>query len=71
MKKAITGIGLACSLVSYQAMAEGLYLQLFLDNAPLRGVALSLDGIPLGSTDGFGGRARAADSHQQRSVSRA
>ncbi|GAB3271157.1 TonB-dependent receptor domain-containing protein [Parahaliea aestuarii] len=54
MKKSYLGIGLVASLVSQHSLAGGLYLQLFLDEAPLRGVQATLDGVPLGSTDNRG-----------------
>ncbi|WP_187276515.1 TonB-dependent receptor domain-containing protein [Parahaliea maris] len=54
MKKSYLGMGLVASLVSQHSLAGGLYVQLFLDDAPLRGVEAALDGEPLGSTDSRG-----------------
>lgn len=54
MKRTIIGIGLLSTMASQQVLAGNLYLQIFLDDAPLRGVAVTLDGSPVGSTDGRG-----------------
>lgn len=51
MKRTYLCIGLLLSLVSHQVLAAGLYVQLFLDDAPLQGVVAALDDAPIGTTD--------------------
>ncbi|MBN7797971.1 TonB-dependent receptor [Parahaliea mediterranea] len=51
MKRTYFCIGLLLSLVSHQVMAAGLYVQLFLDDAPLQGVVATLDDAPAGASD--------------------
>ncbi|MFV0275579.1 MAG: hypothetical protein ACK5HY_00090, partial [Parahaliea sp.] len=50
MKKSCFRMSLLAFLATQQARAGGLYVQLFLDDAPLQGVEASLDGSPLGDT---------------------
>ncbi|MDA8752826.1 carboxypeptidase-like regulatory domain-containing protein, partial [Halieaceae bacterium] len=59
MKSIAFYAGIALSLVSFQSFAASVYLQVFLDEAPLQGVPVALDGSPLAATDGRGGAASA------------
>ncbi len=54
MKRSLISIGLLGALTSQQALAADLYVQLFLDDAPLRGVLVTVDDLPIGGTDGRG-----------------
>lgn len=66
MKRTFVGAGLMYCLVSPQALAGDLYLRLFLDEAPLQGVQVMLDGKAAGQTDTYGGISAAltAGRHQ-------
>ncbi len=55
MKKLATYSGLLLSLLSHQALAGELYLEIFLDDAPLSGATVILDERNLGKTDVRGG----------------
>lgn len=60
--KRISGIaGLLLAFFSHQALAADAYLMVFFDNAPLSGVAVSLDGDDLGFTDNSGSVSGAID----------
>ncbi|MEH6569875.1 MAG: carboxypeptidase-like regulatory domain-containing protein, partial [Halioglobus sp.] len=48
-----SGVFLAC--ISHQVLAANLYLLAFLDDAPLKGITVSLDDQEVGDTDGSGG----------------
>ncbi len=48
-----SGVFLAC--ISHQVCAANLYLLAFLDDAPLKGITVSLDDQEVGDTDGRGG----------------
>ena len=54
MRKFFVPIGVALSLLSIQALADDLYLRAFLEEAPLSGVAVTLDEQSLGETDAQG-----------------
>jgi hypothetical protein len=54
MKSIAVSVGLLLSLISHQVFAANAYLMVFLDDAPLRGVAVTLDDVPLGATDSRG-----------------
>ena len=54
MKSIAVYLGLLLSLISHQVSAANAYLMVFFDDAPLRGVAVTLDDIPLGTTDSRG-----------------
>ncbi|HEY6131198.1 MAG TPA: TonB-dependent receptor [Halioglobus sp.] len=55
MRKLAGYAGLILSLLSHQALAATIYLQLFLDDAPLRGATVILDDRDLGTTNTRGG----------------
>ncbi len=55
MKKLAAYSGLLLSLLSHQALAAEMYLEIFLDDAPLSGATVMLDERNLGKTDGRGG----------------
>lgn len=54
MKRLAATTGLLLSLFAGNALAAKAFLVLFYDDAPLRGVTVTLDGVPIGSTDGQG-----------------
>lgn len=55
MKSIAVYIGLLLSVFTHQAMAANAYISVFLDDAPLRGLAVSLNAAPLGVTNARGG----------------
>ncbi len=62
MNRMVIGLGALMFLVTNQVLAAGLYLQVFLDEAPLQGVALTLDGEDAGRTDNRGGASTSLDA---------
>ncbi|WP_167854735.1 TonB-dependent receptor [Mangrovimicrobium sediminis] len=51
MKRFISFVGIALSLMSHQVLAATVYVAVFLDEAPLSGVYVTLDDVPLGVTN--------------------
>ncbi len=54
MKRLAATAGLLLSVISHQALAANAFLMVFLDDAPLSGVRVSLDDVPVGRTDNRG-----------------
>ncbi|GHD31003.1 TonB-dependent receptor [Parahalioglobus pacificus] len=54
MKKIAVTLGLLLLFTASRAIAADAYLMVFLDEAPLRGVTVTLDDTPIGETDGNG-----------------
>ena len=47
--------GLLFTFVSHQVLAADALLRVFLDDAPLSGVSVTLNGVPVGTTNERGG----------------
>lgn len=62
MKSIAVYVGLLLSLMSHQVLAANAYLMVFLDDAPLRGVTVSLDDAPMGITDSRGSVSASLDA---------
>src|SRR6056297_1709191 len=54
MKRLAATAGLLLSVISHQALAANAFLMVFLDDAPLSGVRVTLDDVPIGRTDARG-----------------
>tara|TARA_R110002072_G_scaffold178001_20_gene334067 strand:- start:519 stop:3575 length:3057 start_codon:yes stop_codon:yes gene_type:complete len=54
MKRFAATAGLLLFVLSHQALAANAFLMVFLDDAPLSGVRVTLDDVPIGRTDARG-----------------
>ncbi len=68
MKRTLISIGLLGAMTSQQALAADLYVQLFLDDAPLRGVLVTVDDLPVGGTDSRGSSGAEIEAGKHRLV---